>query len=463
VSNPDFDIRIYNDKKFKDEFINEIPQRYDQLSCAHQSDYVRVCLVEKYGGFWIDASVILMGSLSPYYNKDTVTELTGFYPSWSNTYFENWFFTALPNNDIVTKWKAEYVKAIDMGFDEYKEFFIEKINTLDADEDYKKDLMTCCIQLPYLTQFACYRAVCIDSNIKGAKSISAIEGPYNFLIPPHFGPFDPVDRLFEKEYICENFKYLNAPIIKLCRWERNTVMSRMDNGNIIEKESVLDKYILPYYRKCVILKITAQDLTEDLVRQIIDLYHQYHDRYVIISLKLSMNSYQITDDTDCNKHDLESFNDIESLFASVPEFVNSNKKCFVEYSGKYYYKNLIGDEYKHYSENIKDRKLYVLKDNISKLLDMFNLEYETAFGDKIRSLTVFTYTNETIKKFVKNNNDKHDSDKHNSDKHDSDKHDSDKHDSDKHDSDKYNDNTVDLMTLSKMVKYRFDDLKIIDI
>ena len=41
----------------------EVPHFFDQLSLAHQSDYIRVQVIHKYGGIWLDADTLVVKSL----------------------------------------------------------------------------------------------------------------------------------------------------------------------------------------------------------------------------------------------------------------------------------------------------------------------------------------------------------------------------------------------------------------
>ncbi len=67
---------------------------------AHYADYVRVALLEKYGGIWVDATCWLPGPLDeailPYLGAGVV------YPRWTHREIGNWFIAAVPGSLVIT-------------------------------------------------------------------------------------------------------------------------------------------------------------------------------------------------------------------------------------------------------------------------------------------------------------------------------------------------------------------------
>ena len=67
---------------------------------AHFADYVRVALLEKYGGIWVDATCWLPGPLDraivPYLDAGVV------YPRWTSHEIGNWFIAAVPGSLVIT-------------------------------------------------------------------------------------------------------------------------------------------------------------------------------------------------------------------------------------------------------------------------------------------------------------------------------------------------------------------------
>lgn len=67
---------------------------------AHFADYVRVALLEKYGGIWVDATCWVPHRLDravpPYLDAGVV------YPRWATGQIGNWFIAAVPGSLIIT-------------------------------------------------------------------------------------------------------------------------------------------------------------------------------------------------------------------------------------------------------------------------------------------------------------------------------------------------------------------------
>lgn len=89
----DWEIIILNDKSVDDWEIIK-PKNYDKLSHTTKSDVIRLSLLYKYGGVWMDASVMLTESLD-WLQKYENNNLYAFHLKGTN-YIESWFIFA-PN------------------------------------------------------------------------------------------------------------------------------------------------------------------------------------------------------------------------------------------------------------------------------------------------------------------------------------------------------------------------------
>lgn len=110
---------------------NEFPKNYNQLGKQHKADWIRLYLLYKYGGTWIDSSVIIteLHDIDEIYNNcyKNKYELMAFYLDGNTinndkyTFIENWFLIASVNNNIIKLWKEEFEYAIDIGFTKYNQ------------------------------------------------------------------------------------------------------------------------------------------------------------------------------------------------------------------------------------------------------------------------------------------------------------------------------------------------------
>jgi len=136
-----------------------------KLSPEHYSDWLRLYLLKKYGGVWMDISIIinnekqfnnlwsesimnkyeLVGFNGPHLEKDTI----------EHPVIENWFIMAPKNSEVISLWFEEYEKAIKMGFLEYKSKSIsDGIDYQNIFGDKYIDYFSI-----YLTQHGCLQVV----------------------------------------------------------------------------------------------------------------------------------------------------------------------------------------------------------------------------------------------------------------------------------------------------------------
>lgn len=106
-----------NGKNYKVHFINReninnyldtLPEIFDKLSAVHQADYVRIAVVKKYGGIWLDSDTIVMNDLSSMFQK--LKDYDGFFVSEDDGYC-NGVFGSKANTELINDW---YTKATDI-------------------------------------------------------------------------------------------------------------------------------------------------------------------------------------------------------------------------------------------------------------------------------------------------------------------------------------------------------------
>jgi len=107
---PDYQINMLH-KNNVDKYIN-IPNKFNNLPPYRQSDVARLLLLQKYGGVWIDASVILFVSPDKFISKNNITLFLTPGSNNKNIVYENWFISAPKNNEIINLWIIEVLNAI---------------------------------------------------------------------------------------------------------------------------------------------------------------------------------------------------------------------------------------------------------------------------------------------------------------------------------------------------------------
>lgn len=162
-------VNYLNENNLKN-YINpsEYPKYYSKLIQAHKADWIRLYLLNQYGGCWLDCSIIINNdkALNKIYQQSLVNnyDITLFQTSSDNKTFrhpsgikiplvlDNWFILAPQNSIIVKLWFREFSRAIKIGFLPYKKM-VQKLGT-DISKIYFKDENDV-----YLTQHVCLQHV----------------------------------------------------------------------------------------------------------------------------------------------------------------------------------------------------------------------------------------------------------------------------------------------------------------
>ena len=170
---------------------NDIPNKLDLLLYKQsKADWIRLYLLKKYGGLWMDISIVLNDpqEIEDIYNifmntnkNLCVYEMSHHRIKVNNKEYpgiENWFIMAKENNDIISKWLKEFEYAIEIGFDKYSEY-INKNNYI---------LSSGCKKYKYLTSYRCIQVVMqkYDINLDEIYIKDAKETMYKIFQDPQY-------------------------------------------------------------------------------------------------------------------------------------------------------------------------------------------------------------------------------------------------------------------------------------
>ena len=114
--NPDYEVILITPKTlslYVDQ--SELHPSFSSKSPAHQSDIIRMVLLCKFGGCWVDASMLWNKSIDDMFKKKQHVEFSGFYISKysdSEKVIENWFIRCSPNSKFIKLWKKEFYEAM---------------------------------------------------------------------------------------------------------------------------------------------------------------------------------------------------------------------------------------------------------------------------------------------------------------------------------------------------------------
>ncbi len=108
--NPDHQLVVLNDSTL-DNYISPVVFLAEDIPIANKSDIIRLEILKKYGGIWIDASTLFFQNLSWVHelNQQNNYDLIGFYNETATTdldypIIENWFICAPPENPFIIRW-----------------------------------------------------------------------------------------------------------------------------------------------------------------------------------------------------------------------------------------------------------------------------------------------------------------------------------------------------------------------
>lgn len=223
LNNPEYSIKLLNKSDLysvlPDVDFNKIkhldkPQRF--------SDMVRLHLLSRYGGIWMDASIICNKPLNWVHNiqTDTGCEFVGYYldgfteKKYCDTakVIENWFFACVPGCKFVRNWLIEFSRISDY---ETIEKYVENVRSNNVSSQFINDTN-------YLAMHVACQKVLQHFDVKSYKLhlLKAEDSAYKYLVDNNWNTELAIDNGILKK------KYDDYEIIKLRGGERKYMSSR---------------------------------------------------------------------------------------------------------------------------------------------------------------------------------------------------------------------------------------------
>lgn len=216
---------------------NDIPfhlnsfQQKTYPSC--RSDLIRLLYLEKYGGLWLDATIINLIPVTKwlsflgekYYLQKENDILIGYSYPGEERIMESWLFYCSKNCSFMKLWKDEFLFALSIGFKQYCSIF---------KEFYKKEYPKDPLFLPYLTIHLCFSVVKKRNQYKTKIILlPSCEGPYHYLSSHYWNQEKAVESLQKIQKKNEKSIYF----IKLRQTERKRIQQTLPSR--FEKDSIL--------------------------------------------------------------------------------------------------------------------------------------------------------------------------------------------------------------------------------
>ncbi len=105
-----YQLHFINDTNLND-YIEYIPEGFDNLRPAHKSDYIRVSVINRFGGIWLDSDNLVMSNLDYYF--DIIESGTGFFVKQQQISIA--FFGSKKDNPFLIEWLARSRHKIERG------------------------------------------------------------------------------------------------------------------------------------------------------------------------------------------------------------------------------------------------------------------------------------------------------------------------------------------------------------
>ncbi len=238
--NKNYEIIFLNDITYSNYI--DIPNIYYD-TIQRKSDFIRIYLLEKYGGVWIDSSTICTAPLDSI--LDFSHEFIGYYINSFTVelpIIENWFMACEKNSQFMKLAIEEFEYAYS-DINSYINNYIVKNNINNP---------------KYLLFHMSILSVLSKYNISKIKLYKAEDGPFKYLAENNWTSVYCLNK------ICENDDFFTKPIIKLRGSEREILINNTEladcifsktnkeNFEVIEDSNINNEFII---RLCTILII----------------------------------------------------------------------------------------------------------------------------------------------------------------------------------------------------------------
>lgn len=87
------------------QYVNDLPECFDKLNVAHKADYIRVAVVNKYGGIWLDSDTLVLDKLDSLF--EPIVNGGGFLVTEGPIKLCNGVFGSVKGSPLLKEWLKE--------------------------------------------------------------------------------------------------------------------------------------------------------------------------------------------------------------------------------------------------------------------------------------------------------------------------------------------------------------------
>jgi len=228
--NPDYDVRLLN-KNTVSQWVPEL--KLNELKHndgpTRESDFTRLSVLSKYGGFWVDTSIIMNGSLEPIHRIQTEKgcEMIAYYIDDFTTrpeypVIENWFFACVPGSSFVQQWRDEFMSL--NTHNTVKDYIDAKKNSgVDLQRISSPEYLAMHVSAQTVMQ----KLMSVEDVSRKLHLMKAEDGPFKYLTYKNWNSAEALKSL------CD-VPELRTPIVKMRGTERRALDEKDDLKCVLE-------------------------------------------------------------------------------------------------------------------------------------------------------------------------------------------------------------------------------------
>lgn len=195
--NPDYTVNIVTPKNIREYLDFDVKGVKFNNSAARESDIVRLNILQKYGGVWCDASILMTRPFD--FETNSNHEFVGYYiehyitkPQWPC--IEGWFFATVPNGKFVTAWRDSFMNI--SNFDTVGQWLAD-LQSRGVDFQKTPKYMQNYLAINLAAQEAMQKSMTAAELSYTCHFMSANKGPYKHMFEHGWDNYDAVKSVCE--------------------------------------------------------------------------------------------------------------------------------------------------------------------------------------------------------------------------------------------------------------------------
>ena len=190
---------------------------------TRESDAIRIYILEKYGGIWSDATILVTKPYS--FPMTSQYEFIGYYIASFTTnqdypVLENWFFATIPHGNFIRKWKEAFYALEELGNVDAGLAYMKREGV-----DFQKINSTHYLYMHVCAQYVMQKQMTPDEIRDTMYLRKAEDGPFKYLTENAWDSTKAIEELCQGNNITE--------IVKFRGGERGILMGREDLADCI--------------------------------------------------------------------------------------------------------------------------------------------------------------------------------------------------------------------------------------